>query len=123
MTTLNGANIIREQEIGLQLPNGEQIFPPDLWHDRSLDGAVARQAILETLRLAAANLGYPEIEFLTHYHWVSRDKITTVMYEDGGDEMPITSTGYIEIVADDRVPQGEQFLIPSETVQTVPAAD
>ena len=118
---VTGANVIREQEIGLRLPNGTQIYPPETWHGHSLDGAENRDGLLQTLRAAAANLGYPEESFLEHYQWVTRDKITATMYEDG-EAMPITSTGYAVGFADAPNLNGEE-VVGVETVSNIPSAD
>jgi len=91
---VDGAHIIREQEIGLKLPNGRVIFPPDTWHDHDLLTANDREVILALIKGAAIRLGYPEEEFLNRYSWITREKIMAVVYE-GGEEMPITSTGVI----------------------------
>ena len=118
---VTSANVTREQEIGLQLPNGTQIFSPEQWHGRDLDGAENRNAILQTLCAAAANLGYPEDHFLERYQWVTRDKITATMYEDG-ETMPITSTGYVVEFADAGNRNGEE-VVDVETVQNDAAAN
>lgn len=97
--TLPGATVTREQEIGLQLPDGTKVFPPDTWHDHPLATPADREVILGLLRAAATSLGEPEIELLDRYHWVTRDKIIATVYEDG-DAMPITATGVIAGFAD-----------------------
>jgi hypothetical protein len=101
-----GATVTREQEIGLQLPDGSKIFPPDTWHEHQLASAADREVILGLIRTAATSLGYPEAELLDRYHWVTRDKIIAVVYEDG-DEMPITATGTITEFADATTLNGE----------------
>lgn len=94
MPEVPGATVTREQEIGLQLPDGTRIFPPEVWHDHPLVTPEDREEILKVLRVAAASAGFTTPEFLGHYHWVSRDKITAVVY-DGGDEFPIQVTGLV----------------------------
>lgn len=129
--SVTGANVTREQEIGLRLPDGAQIFPPDTWHDHPLGTADERDYILTLIKNAAKSLGYPEGEFLERYAWVGRDKITATMYETG-DEFPIFVTGKIDGFATDYegahpdLPgiNGEVFeSTPPETVQTPSVAD
>jgi hypothetical protein len=107
MTQPANSHVVREQEIGLQLPNGTQIYPPDQWHQRPLSTAEEREAILETLRKAAGNLGYPEDEFLAKYQWCTREKIAAIVYE-GGEELPIEATGHVPFtfIEDDSIPPG-----------------
>lgn len=70
-----------EEQIGLQLPNGEVIWPPDLWHGFDPNSAADRPYILGSLRNAALSAGWPEEDFLKAYTWVVRNKVTRVLVE------------------------------------------
>lgn len=122
MTSVPGATVTRSQEIGLQLPDGTQIFPPDVWHGRPLSTPEEREGILAAIRTAAKSLGYPVDELMATFAWATREKITAVVYEDGGT-FPIHVTGVVAEFADDY--EGAHPLISSEplfngeaTVQT-----
>ena len=123
--TQTPTQIVCEQEIGLQLPDGTKIFSPETWHNRPVATAADREVILATLRAAAANLGYPDELFLERYHWVTREKISAVSYEDeNSEELPITSTGFITGFAGNEEAEdlnGE--VVEGETVQTAASAE
>ena len=104
-----GSRVVREQEIGLRLPNGIQVFPPDIWHGHALATAADREVIVGLIRAAALRLGYDEDHFLDNYAWATREKISAIVYE-AGEELPILATGYItEIITDDNIPPFSSF--------------
>ena len=89
------SHVSREQEIGLRLPNGTAIFPPETWHEHPLVTAADREAVVGLIRAAAVRLGYDdEDHFLPHYGWATREKICAVVYEQG-EELPLLATGFV----------------------------
>ena len=64
-TTLN-------EVIGLRLPDGTEVFPPDTWHGRGLSTAEDRKVILDALVQSAENLGIGAEELLAQYSWLVR---------------------------------------------------
>ena len=83
-------------EIGLQLPDGSIVWPPDEWHDRSLDTPEGRRDILDALRVAEKNLGFKPDHFLSFYSWVEREKTMHVVttQSDPGPTYEITYSGW-----------------------------
>ncbi|AON96852.1 hypothetical protein BI081_gp255 [Mycobacterium phage Tonenili] len=67
------AEVTSEIEIGLKLPDGTQIFPPETFHGSSLATAEDRQAIHAALLVAAANMGYPPDRIQEDYSWIQRE--------------------------------------------------
>lgn len=60
------------ETIGLRLPDGTEIFPPDTFHGRGLTTAEDRQVILNAIAQSADNLGMASHELLSRYTWLVR---------------------------------------------------
>lgn len=122
-TEVPNSYVTREQEIGLRLPNGTTVYPPDTWHGHPLTDAAEREAIVALIRAAAIRLGYDENHFVEHYAWATREKISAVVYEQG-DELPFLDTGFItQFLADESIPRGEPYAFdPNEFIggETLP---
>lgn len=61
-----------EAEYGLLLPNGEEIWPPDVFHGTGLTEPQERASIVEALKAASVNLGVEVDELLAKYQWIVR---------------------------------------------------
>ncbi|AXQ51690.1 hypothetical protein SEA_COLT_81 [Mycobacterium phage Colt] len=66
-------DVVAEFEIGLELPDGTQIFPPETFRGRSLATPEDRKVIHDSLLVAMDNMGYPRSRALEDYHWVRRE--------------------------------------------------
>lgn len=62
------------QEIGLQMPDGTLIFPPNTWHGRPLATPEDRKIIVDAIATSASNLGMSAQELMGRYHWVVRNQ-------------------------------------------------
>jgi hypothetical protein len=90
----------REEILGLRLPNGEEIFPPQQWHGRDVETPEDREHIYRAIKLSAINLGFTEEEICSRYTWVPKMRITAVVYEEeSGEPLPLPLTGYIDPAA------------------------
>jgi hypothetical protein len=65
------AEIEQYTEYGLKLPNGSVHWGQ--YGDRPIGTEAERSVMLLVLRKIAADVGFPEAEFLNRYQWVSRD--------------------------------------------------
>jgi len=109
---------VREEILGLRLPNGEEIFPPEQWHGRNIETPEDREQIYRAIKLSAVNLGFPEEEMLSRYAWVPKMRITAVLYEEAtGDPLPLALTGYLEPVPNPPPP------VPSPNLETPTPAE
>lgn len=71
-TTLN-------EVIGLRLPDGTEIFPPQTWHGRGLTTAEDRKTVLDAIAQSAVNLGIQTHELLSQYGWLVRGYQTIML--------------------------------------------
>ncbi|ACH62091.1 hypothetical protein MYRNA_90 [Mycobacterium phage Myrna] len=81
-----------EMEFGIRLPNGEEVWPPELYmgkiqYQESAERAIIMSAIADGIR----NMGLPFDETLAQFQWLTRYKrtITLTSYLDRVDENPI----------------------------------
>ena len=65
-----------ETEIGLRLPDGTEIWPPETWHGRSLVTLGDRHLIFDAIAASATNLGLDEGFLASQYRWVTRFRNT-----------------------------------------------
>lgn len=76
--------IEEEREIGLRLPNGTEVFAPNIWHEHDPTTPEGRAAIVEALTNSAASLGMSASDLAGQYEWIiriNRRYITTVLGE------------------------------------------
>lgn len=74
--------ITSEYVVGLRLPNGQEILPPNTWHSHPISTPAERAFIVQVLREAAKNIGEAEDELLSRYQWTRREhQIITVTRE------------------------------------------
>lgn len=90
-----------EIQIGLKLPDGRIVWPPDEYKGYPLNTTQQRATVLEVLKKTAGDLSFTEEAFIRHYGWATRKLTTTQMVTNIG-EMVIDSQ---EAFAD--VPEGE----------------
>lgn len=65
--------------IGLRLPDGTVIYPPNDWHGRRIDTPSDRAIVLSALQDSARNMGEPEAQLLSRYKWVAvENQVLTV---------------------------------------------
>ena len=76
-----------DYEVGLRLPDGTEVWPPDTWHDHPLVSDEDRRTILTAIAASATKLGMDAAELVSRYRWVVREKhsYTTVVLVDGHD--------------------------------------
>lgn len=105
-----------ETEYGLLLPNGEEIWPPNLFHGTGLTEPQERASIVEALKAAAINLGVEVEELLEQYQWIVRYRryYVTVDFSEGHN-VPITSTGIISFTMPETVGTDTEDLVYGET--------
>ena len=73
-------------DIGLKLPDATEIFPPEDFRGRMFADAEGRNTVLEALRVAGKNMGYPDGRVLDDYKWIRREKqIITITREMGSE--------------------------------------
>lgn len=90
------AEVRREEELGLRLPDGTEIFPPGQWHGRSIETPEDRAAILAAVRLSESNLGFPIGELCARYCWVPRWRIELISFEPSDrPTLRLEETGYV----------------------------
>lgn len=120
---MKDADTFREDVIGLRLPDGTEIFPPEKWHGRSLETAEDRKVIFDSLRISASNLGIPEQEMLERYHWLTRTRVTAIAWGDVSQSVPLSETGYVDSTPLP-VPAESHALLPTngEAMETDSAA-
>lgn len=66
-----------QEEIGLVLPNGRVVWPPNEYKGYPLDTPQARYVLLKVLKKSAEDLDFNEDQFLAQYRWATRF-VTTV---------------------------------------------
>ena len=76
------SSVFRETEIGLALPDGTQVWPPDEYRGFPIKDQTDRENFVSNLKNAALELHFPEADFLSKFQWVVRERITAVTYED-----------------------------------------
>lgn len=84
-----------EKVIGLRLPNGTEVFPPNTWHGHALHGPENRRAIYDAICNSARNLGLDEVELLGRYSWVTRSRVTAIVWLDPDEVVSLADTGYV----------------------------
>lgn len=90
-------DVVREQEYGLKLPDGSIIWPPGQWHGCGFATSEEREKLFRSVKNSAANMGFVPEVLSEQYGWVTRAKITAVVYADYGDEViPFSETGYVD---------------------------
>lgn len=76
-TTFEG--LTSDEEVGIRLPDGTIVWPPDTLQGHPLSTEDQRQAIVALLRQTATDLHIPPDQFLANYLWVIRKKITVTL--------------------------------------------
>ena len=67
-------------EYGLVLPDGNVSWSQ--WLGRPFSTVLDRVSIIELLKRTAAQVGFPEDDFLSRYGWTSREVTMTKTYRD-----------------------------------------
>ena len=106
-------------EYGLRLPDGNAVWPPNLWFGHSFQTPEERQRLLGALLSSIANMSLPVEPTLAQYRWLKRetqritverevivtdhdidgDLAVTIVDEDDDDEPPVVDTvggGYVQ---------------------------
>src|SRR5947209_15068555 len=89
---------LQEVVVGLRLPDGTEVFPPENWHGRGLDTPEGRKAIFDSLVISEANLGFSPGQLLAQYRWVSRPRTTAIMWGDPTHSVRLSEVGYADSV-------------------------
>lgn len=92
---LVSTDFAEEEQIGLVLPNGRIVWPPNDYKGRPLGNQEDRAVMLSILRSSAAELDFDEEEFLGQYRWATR-------HVEPHDVFPITHDEFV-VVADQPV--------------------
>ncbi len=78
-----------ETQVGLKLPNGEIIWPPDEYKGYPIAEAEDRAILLEVFKKTADDLHFTTEGFLGNYSWVTR-QLKTIVISENSQEIPIT---------------------------------
>lgn len=78
-----------ETQVGLKLPNGEIIWPPNEYKGYPIDRPEERAILLEVFKKTAGELHFTTEAFLGHYSWVTR-QLRTIVISENSQEIPIT---------------------------------
>lgn len=93
-------------QVGLKLPDGRTIFPPDEYKGYPIARPQERAYLLEVLKKSAGDLSFTTEAFLRHYGWVTRELTTTTVIGHTR-EIPITDDlAFAEVT--DRIDHGDQ---------------
>lgn len=93
-------------EVGLRLPDGRVVWPPDEYKGYPLLTADDRSNLLEVLQKTADDLSFTPEEFLRHYRWVQRVLTTRRVARETG-RLPIDSPEAFAGAEEDRDAGGE----------------
>lgn len=99
-----------EKVIGLRLPDGTEIYPPDTWHQRSLETPEDRRVIHQSIVIAARNLSISENELLGRFAWVTRSRMTAVVWGDSAEAVSLADAGQVDEVIEPVSLNGEAAL-------------
>ena len=84
--TRSEPELLLTAQFGLRLPNDTIVW--NAWNNPPLvipfDNPLDRLRMVANLQKTATDLGFEIEDFLTHYGWVTRNQIATVVYEDTG---------------------------------------
>lgn len=98
-----------EEQVGLVLPNGRIVWPPDEYKGYPLDTPQARYILLKVLKKSAEDLDFEEEAFISQYHWATR--VVTVV---DGDEYDIDDDEFFVVEISDGtvtpIPEPDEFV-------------
>jgi hypothetical protein len=104
-----GVKTYRQEEYGLRLPNGEELWPPEQFHGRDFATVEEREIIFRSVLSSEENLYLNTQELLNRFQWLKRYATVTVVYEALHMAVPLDDTGRIEppvAVLDESIPPG-----------------
>lgn len=107
--------VIRET-IGLRLPDGTEIFPPETWHGRGFETAEDRKVVLGALVESAGNLGIDSAELLSQYVWIDRKQDVLTIIFPGLDQPRPLDDPALTTVEDPNPVDAEEVPLPPEGV-------
>lgn len=112
------ADITPVQEVGLQLPDGTEVFAPETFHGRPVDTNEGRQSILEALSTSEANLCYPSGQLVANYSWVVRDvEVITIRKSISQELRPVTDESLTSI-EEPVLPDSDTLVVDAGPVDT-----
>jgi hypothetical protein len=81
---------ITTMQVGLRLPDGRIVWPPDEYKGYPLNTADERAILLQVLNKTADDLSFAHADFLNYYSWCKRILTTKVVAREIGS-LPIDS--------------------------------
>ena len=99
-------------EIGLLLPDGKEVWPPDTWHGRGIETAEDRRIIVDALASSAENLHLTSEQLWEKYRWLWRTVKTYItVVPDQARSHPLDTNSFLidleaETVAAEDNPNG-----------------
>lgn len=97
-----GVKTYRDEEYGLRLPNGQELWPPDQFHGRDFATVEERETIFRSVLASEENLYLNTQELLNRFQWLKRYATVTVVYEASHTAVPLDDTGRV----DESIPPG-----------------
>lgn len=99
-----GVKAYRQEEYGLRLPNGDELWPPQQFHGRDFATPEERETIFKSILSSEENLYLNTQELLNRFQWLKRHVTITVVSEAPHTASSLDETGYFLI--DESIPPG-----------------
>lgn len=91
-----GVKAYRQEEYGLRLPNGDELWPPAQFHGRGFATPEERDIVFRSILSSEENLFLNTQELLNRFQWLKRYTTVTVVYEAAHAAFPLDDFGYVD---------------------------
>jgi len=100
-----GVKAWRQEEYGLRLPDGTEVWPPERWHGHGFATSAEREAVFKAVLASEEHLALSTHEVVDRFQWLQRCSTITVVVDAPHCVTSLEQTGWVEPASEPDVVQ------------------